>query len=103
MYRESCVETKLIMKDQQINLKISVGGEERLVQMFNNIVLKWKNKSSAETATKINDIINGYFEEYHKNEYYVKNEIMKQFNLRYSSSDDMRKGSIARMVVKKES
>ena len=54
-----------------------------------------------KTATKINDTINGYFEECHGYEFYMENEIMTQFNLKYFLSDDMRKGSIARMVFKK--
>ena len=101
----SCIDNKLktrmIMKAQQVELTISVGGEERLIQTFNEIGLKWKDDSSVETATKINSIINGHFEEWHGYEYYMENEIMNQFNLKYCSNDDMTKGSIARMVVKK--
>ena len=54
-----------------------------------------------KTATKINDTINGYFEECHGYEFYMENEIMTQFNLKNCSGDDMRKGSNTRMVVKK--
>ena len=98
---ESNLKTKMIIKAQQVKLTISVGGEERLIQTFNEIGLKWKDDSSVETATKINSIINGHFEEWHGYEYYMENEIMNQFNLKYCSNDDTTKGSIARMVVKK--
>ena len=60
---ESNLKTKMIMKAQQVKLMISVGGEERLIQTFNEIGLKWKDDSSVETATQINSITNGHFEE----------------------------------------
>ena len=100
-YIESSLEIKITMKAQQVKLTISVGGEERLVQTFNEIGLKWKDDSSVEMETQINSIINGHFEEWHGYEYYMENEIMDQFKLKYCSNDDTTKGSIARMVVKK--
>lgn len=98
---ESNLKTKMIMKAQQVQLMISVGGDKRVIQTFNEIGQKWKDDSSVETATKINSIINGHFEECHGYEYYIENEIMDQFNLKYCANDDTTKGSIARMVVKK--
>ena len=73
---ESNLKTKMIMKAQQVKLTISVGGEERLVQTFNEIGLKWKDDSSVETAIKIDDIINGNFEECHGYKFYTEDEIM---------------------------
>ena len=88
-YIEINLKTKMIMKAREVKLVISVGEKERLVHTFNEINLKWKNDSLVETATKINDIINGHFEECHRYEYYMENEIMKQFNWKYSSSNDI--------------
>ena len=85
-----------------MKLTINVGGTERLLQSFNEIGLKWKSDSSVETATKINDIIDVYFEKCHGYEFYKENKIMTQFNLEYYSSNIMRKGSITRTVVKKK-
>ena len=62
---ESNLKTKIIMKAHQVKLMISVGGEEKLIQTFNEIGLKWKDDSSVETATKINIISNGHLEECH--------------------------------------
>ena len=50
---ESNLKTKMIMKAQQVMLMISVGGEEILVQTFNEIGLNWKDDSSVEMATKL--------------------------------------------------
>ena len=72
----------MIMKAQQVNLTISVGGVEQLYIFFNKIGLKWKNNSSVETTTKINDIINRYFKECHGYEFCMENEIMTQFSLK---------------------
>ena len=85
-----------------MDLQITVRTEERLVQSFKEIGLKWKEDGSVETACKVNDIINGYFEEYQEYEFYMENKIMEQFNLKYAASTDMINISIARMVVKNE-
>ena len=53
-------------------------------------------------ACTINSIINGNFEESHGYEYYMENNVMEHFNLLYEASDNIVKGSIARMMVKKK-
>ena len=53
-------------------------------------------------AAKINDVINGEFEQYHGYEFYMESDLMEKFNLKYDNVNDGLKGYIARMVVRRK-
>ena len=50
---ESTLETKMILKVQDARLIITFGTEDRLVQSFHKIGLKWKEDGSIDIAAKI--------------------------------------------------
>ena len=71
----------MIMKAQELNVKIMVGKEERLVQNWNEISQVRKEWEVGDMAlvAKINDIVNGNFEECHGYEHYLETELMDNF------------------------
>ena len=60
-----------------------VGKEERIFQNWNDINQVWKEWEVEDMAlaAKINDIINGGFEECHGYEYYLETKLMEKFQL----------------------
>ena len=53
-------------------------------------------------VAKINDIVNGNFEECHGYEHYLETELMEKFQLKYNNTNDGLKGCIVWMVVRKQ-
>ena len=81
------LKDRMIMEAQRMNLTLMRGDQQQLVSSFKEIGKVWKMiPLHDDTARKINQIINGQFENNRGYEFYIETEVMKRLRLVYNKN-----------------
>ena len=97
------LKAMMILRSQEIGLKIKVQDGEKDVKSWSDIGEAWKNDDSLDTAKKLYEIVHATFEDNSGFEIYMESKIMDRLELRYNDASPRNKGCIARMVMTRKS
>ena len=93
----------MILRSQEIGLKIKKDNAEKEVKSWSDIGEAWKNDDSLDTAKKLYKIVHATFDDYSGFEVYMENRIMDRLELKYQDDSPRIKGCIARMIMTRKS
>lgn len=98
------LKAMMILRSQEIGLKVQTEDGLRSVETWNDIGEAWKNDDSVHTAKKLFEIVHGTFDDNSGYEIYMENQIMNRLELKYDEDEGFRKkGCIARMIITRKS
>jgi len=98
------LKAMMILRSQEVGLKVKDQDEEKLVSSWNEIGEAWRNDDSIDTAKKLYEIIHATFDDKSGYEIYMESSIMDRLQLKYNEEEGYKnKGCIARMIITQKS
>ena len=97
------LKAMMILRSQEVGLKVKQGDEEKIVSSWNEIGQAWRNDDSIDTANKLYEIVHATFDDKSGYEIYMESQIMDRLQLQYKDEGYKKKGCIARMIITRKS
>ena len=93
----------MILRSQEVGLKVKIEDDERNVTCWNDIGKAWRNDDSIDTAKKLYEVVHATFDDKSCYEIYMEANVMKKLKLKYNDEEYKKKGCIARMIITRKS
>ena len=100
---DSDIKSMMILRSQEVGLKVKKEGGQDNVTCWNDIGLAWRNDDSIDTAKKLYKVVHSTFDDKSGYEIYMETNIMNKLKLKYKDEEYKKKGCIARMIITRKS